>query len=202
MSRQHRKDSRWFRPGTDFFQLEDRCMPNLIPIAYADFFTLMEDGILSINAPGVLANDTDGDNDPLTAVLVTGPSSGQLTFNADGSFIYVPDQDYNGQVSFTYRAFDGTDYSELATVTLTINPVNDAPMAIGDYATTDMNIPITIPVLENDFDVDGDSLSIVDFTSPSHGTVSQNENGTVTYTPQTNGSSSICGESPTIAEQR
>jgi hypothetical protein len=166
--------------------LEDRNAPdNLAPLATNDFYSLDEDTTLNVNMPGVLGNDSDPDNDPLTAVLVQGPSSGQLTFNADGSFIYAPDQDFNGQVTFTYKAFDGTDYSELATVTLTVNPVNDAPVALDDNLTTDMNIPITFAPLQNDFDVDGDSLNIVAYTAPSHGTVTLNQDQSFTYTPDT-----------------
>ena len=59
-------------------------------------------------APGVLANDTDPDGDPLTAVLVTGPSHGTLTLNANGSFTYTPAANFTGTDSFTYRASDGT----------------------------------------------------------------------------------------------
>jgi hypothetical protein len=167
--------------------LEDKNAPdNLLPIALPDLFTFDEDETLEIAAPGVLDNDYDLDNDPLTAVLLDGPESGELTFNADGSFIYTPEQDFHGQVTFTYRVFDGTDYSEIALVTLVIQPVNDAPMAVGDYAATDWNIPITISVLENDFDVDGDVLTVTSVSAPSNGTATLNPDNTVTYAPNTN----------------
>ncbi len=77
---------------------------------------------------GVLANDDDPDNDALTAVLGTGPSHAQsFDLNADGSFTYVPDPDFNGGDSFTYHASDGTLSSGTVTVTITVNAVNDAP---------------------------------------------------------------------------
>ena len=65
-------------------------------------------------APGVLANDTDADGDPLTAVVVTGPAHGTLTLNANGSFTYTPAANYNGADRFTYRANDGTANSNNA----------------------------------------------------------------------------------------
>jgi hypothetical protein len=163
--------------------LEDRLAPNQIPLAINDFFTIDEDDILEAFAPGVLDNDSDPDSDPLTAELVDGPASGQLTFNANGSFTYTPEANFHGQVTFTYRAFDGTDWSEFATVTITINPVNDAPFAVDDWILADYETPLTISALGNDFDVDGDSLSIVSHTPPSHGTLTLNQNQTFTYTP-------------------
>ena len=80
-----------------------------------------EDGALTVVATGVLGNDTDGDNDPLTAELITDVSHGTLTLNANGSFTYEPAANFYGTDAFTYRAFDGIDYSELATVTITVN---------------------------------------------------------------------------------
>jgi VCBS repeat-containing protein len=82
-----------------------------------------------VAAPGVLGNDSDPDGDPLTAVLVAGPSHGSLTLNANGSFSYTPAADVAGADSFSYRASDGTLTSNVATVTLTVTPVNDAPTA-------------------------------------------------------------------------
>jgi hypothetical protein len=81
---------------------------NDAPVAVADSFTTNEDTALVIAAPGVLANDSDVDGDALTSVLVTGPAHGTLTLNANGSFTYTPDANYNGADSFTYKANDGT----------------------------------------------------------------------------------------------
>src|SRR5262249_7447278 len=75
---------------------------------------------------GVLLNDSAVDGDPLHAVLVSGPLHGRLTLNANGTLNYTPDPDYNGTDSFTYQAFDGTARSNVATVTITVRPVNDA----------------------------------------------------------------------------
>ena len=77
---------------------------NAAPVAADDNYTVAEDGVLTVAAPGVLANDTDADGDTLTAQLVSGPADGTLALNADGSFTYTPAADANGPDSFTYRA--------------------------------------------------------------------------------------------------
>ena len=100
---------------------------NQAPTAAADAYSTAEDTALTVAAPGVLGNDSDPDDNPLSAVLVSGPSHGTLTLNADGSFTYTPAANYNGSDSFTYQASDGTLTSEPATVTLTVTAVNDAP---------------------------------------------------------------------------
>ena len=88
----------------------------------------------------MLGNDNDPDGNPLSAVLGSGPSHGTLTLNANGSFTYAPTANYSGSDSFTYRASDGTLTSNLATVTLTVTAVNDAPtvtVAAGGTCGTD-----------------------------------------------------------------
>ena len=97
-------------------------------VANNDYFVVAENNKLAIDKPGVLANDSDIDSVPLTAVLVSGPANGTLTLNADGSFAYDPNPDFNGVDTFTYRVSDGTTTSGLATVTITVTPVNDAPL--------------------------------------------------------------------------
>src|SRR5262249_4747831 len=81
---------------------------NDAPTAGADSFAVSEDQTLAVGAPGVLANDSDIEGDPLTAVLVSGPSHGTLTLAADGSFTYVPAANYFGPDSFVYQPNDGT----------------------------------------------------------------------------------------------
>jgi VCBS repeat-containing protein len=75
----------------------------------------------------VLKNDTDSDNDSISAMQVSGPSNGTLHFNADGSFTYTPAADFNGQDQFTYRASDGSLDSNTVTVTILVNAANDPP---------------------------------------------------------------------------
>jgi hypothetical protein len=94
------------------------------PIANPDNYTTNQDAILSVIAPGVLGNDYDPDADPLTAVKVADPSHGTLIFRSNGSFIYTPALHYFGSDFFTYKAYDGTAYSDNATVSLTVNPIH------------------------------------------------------------------------------
>ena len=94
----------------------------------ADAYNIDEDGTLTVDASGVLANDEDSDDDSLTAVLVTGPEHGTLELKADGSFIYTPDADFHGTDTFTYASDDGFLNPSETTVTITVNPVNDAPV--------------------------------------------------------------------------
>src|SRR5262249_41918894 len=109
---------------------------NDFPTANNDFYVVAEDNVLTVAAPGVLANDSDIDGDPLTATLVTSPTHGSLAFNADGSFTYTPQANYNGSDSFQYAAYDGAAFSFIRTVTLTVTSVNDAPVANNDSYTT------------------------------------------------------------------
>jgi uncharacterized delta-60 repeat protein len=95
---------------------------NDVPTAVADAYGTATDAPLSVAAPGVLANDTDAEGGPLTAVLVSPPASGTVVLNADGSFTYTPSTDTSGPVTFTYRATDGVAASAPATVTITVSP--------------------------------------------------------------------------------
>ncbi len=97
------------------------------PTAVADAYPVNEGASLNVSAAGVLGNDTDPEGNPLTASLVSTTSYGALTLNPDGSFSYTPGADFFGSDSFTYRASDGMAASTPATVTITVNPVNDVP---------------------------------------------------------------------------
>ena len=94
---------------------------NRPPVANDDAYQVVGGATLSPAAPGVLGNDTDPDSDPLTAQLVAGPThAGSFALNADGSFTYVPGEDFAGTDTFTYRASDGQTTSNVATVTITV----------------------------------------------------------------------------------
>ena len=108
---------------------------NDAPTASGNAYTTNEDTALNIAAPGVLANDSDVENNPLTAILVSGPANGSLTLNANGSFAYTPNLNFYGSDSFTYKANDGSLNSNTVTVTITVAPVNDAPVASNDKTT-------------------------------------------------------------------
>src|SRR5262249_37047620 len=101
---------------------------NDAPVAVNDAYSVNEDTTLTISAPGVLANDTDVDSTNLTVSLVSGVGHGTLTFNSNGSFTYVPVANYFGTDTFPYRASDGSLQSNTATVTITVNNVNDRPV--------------------------------------------------------------------------
>ncbi len=100
---------------------------NSAPTALDDFYTLLAGERFEVDPEsGVLANDSDPEDDPLTALLVDGPQSGSLEWADDGSFSYHPDEGFVGSDSFTYRAFDGLLESNLAVVTLEVHPVTEA----------------------------------------------------------------------------
>jgi len=95
---------------------------NQVPLSVDDAYDTDEDVELNIDAPGVLVNDIDSDGpEDLTVELMSDVSDGSLSLNSDGSFIYLPDLDFVGDDSFSYRAWDGGDYSNVATVILTVN---------------------------------------------------------------------------------
>lgn len=107
--------------------------PNAPPVGQDDLVQATEDTPVVI---AVLANDSDPDGDPLSTVLVDGPKHGTLEMNADGSYTYTPDADYNNNIDgpdgFTYRASDGVAESGLTNVVIDIAPVNDAPRMVGE----------------------------------------------------------------------
>jgi VCBS repeat-containing protein len=159
---------------------------NDAPVATDDAYTLDEDTPLNVPMAGVLGNDTDIDSPALTVALVDGPQHGTLTLAPDGGFLYTPNADYFGNDSFTYRASDGQLDSNLALVTLTIQPVNDAPVATDDAYTLDEDTPLSISaagVLGNDTDIDSPTLTAALVDAPQHGTLSLAADGSFLYTP-------------------
>jgi VCBS repeat-containing protein len=154
---------------------------NLVPLAGADVFQVAEDGVLQGE---LLGNDRDPDGGALIVdeMPVDGPRNGTLTLGSDGRFSYLPNRDFNGVDAFTYRVRDADGGTATATVTIEVTAVNDAPIAIADRAMTVEDAPITIAVLPNDSDADGDRLTLVD-AAAANGTVSINADGTLSYTP-------------------
>jgi len=100
---------------------------NRAPVASNDSYSTNEDTPLSVPAPGVLANDNDPDHDPIVAVKLTDPAHGTVSLAANGSFTYTPQANFFGSDAFTYAANDGSTNSTAATVSITVNPVNDPP---------------------------------------------------------------------------
>jgi VCBS repeat-containing protein len=161
---------------------------NRPPVAGNDSYTVAEDAVLSVAAPGVLGNDTDPDGDALTAAIVSGPTRGTLALNGNGSFTYTPQANFNGSDSFTYRASDGKGGSATATAAITVTPVSDAPVAAANTYTVQLNTTLAVAapgVLGNDTDADGNTLTAVLVATTSQGTLSLAANGSFTYTPST-----------------
>src|SRR5438445_4245528 len=142
--------------------------------------------MVMVAEPGVLSNDVDVEGDALTAIVVSRPTHGTLKLNTNGSVSYSPAANYHGPDSFTYKARDGVADSNVATVSITVVAVNDPPVAAGDnYSTNeDATLTVAVPgVLANDTDVDGDALTAIVVSGPSHGTLTLGANGSVSYTP-------------------
>jgi len=133
----------------------------------------------------VMANDEDCDNnlDPATLIITDDPLSGKLTVDlVSGSVLYDPIEDFTGNDQFDYQICDQTGYCDIATVYITvIGNINNPPVAMDDYDTTTVGNSILIPVLENDYDPDGDDLTISICGEPLNGFVIINEDNTILY---------------------
>ena len=156
------------------------------PIANDDVATTAEEMALGID---VLANDTDVDNSMNTAnlIVVSTPANGDVVIEPNGTISYSPVKDFTGEDSFTYQVEDAAGAkSNVATVTISVLPINDRPVAVDDDATTNENTAVDINVLQNDFDIDNSVLSssIVIASNPAHGNVTVQATGQVTYSPQ------------------
>lgn len=154
---------------------------NAIPVATLDRATTNEDTAITIN---VLANDTDGNNDPLSLVSIGNAQNGTTAIQ-NGRVVYTPRADWSGNDMFTYTVSDGAGGTSVGQVQVTVNAVNDLPTLTNDTATTGRNTPVSINVLANDRDVDGDTLALRSGTQGANGSVAIN-NGQVIYTPRAN----------------
>ena len=156
-------------------------------VAVADIATVSEDA--ATTSIDVIANDTSEEEDTLTLTLVNTSGIGTVSINLDGvSVDYTPSADFNGTEVITYTVSDGTD-TATGTLTVTVTPVNDAPVAIADTATVSEDTATTsIEVIANDTDVDsGDILSLTSVSTSGTGIVSINSDGfSVDYTPSAN----------------
>ena len=157
---------------------------NDAPVAEDQSVTTEEDTAIDIT---LVASDTE--EDPLTYSILDQPAHGSVTL-VDDVATYTPNPDFYGEDSFIYKAFDGTYYSEEATVTITVTAVNDAPVAVDDAYTTDEDTVLTVlvvdGVLANDTDVDGDLLSAILVDDVSNGTLALADDGSFVYTPAEN----------------
>ena len=134
------------------------------PIALDDNYQTQEDIELVVNAAnGLLINDVDFDDSTLkvNTTPINSPQNGNVVLAEDGGFSYLPNQNFNGIDSFTYQVISGTGLSNTANVNISVVPLNDAPIAANDTATTNEDTQITVNVLANDTDSDGDTLSLI-----------------------------------------
>ncbi len=147
------------------------------PLAVDDTVTTDEDSPITVS---VLANDSDPDldqdGDNLLITATSGVDNGSVTVSGDSKTItFNPNQDWNGTEIFTYTIGDKAGVEASASVTITVNPVNDPPAAVDDTASTNEDVDISIDVLDNDTDVDlsreGDDLTITGTSGVDHGTV-------------------------------
>ncbi|WP_020469750.1 tandem-95 repeat protein [Zavarzinella formosa] len=156
------------------------------PEAEDDSYTTDEDKVLIVDNPGVLANDTTSDGLTTRIYISRLPAHGTLRLSQKGGFNYTPNPNFNGTDSFDYYLSDRLR-GEPATVTLTVNPVNDAPTAVTDDYVIPTNGDLVVPadsgVLANDTDLEGDSLTAVLVTPPPSGTLHLSPDGSFTFTP-------------------
>jgi hypothetical protein len=160
---------------------------NDAPVASSGTATVAEDGTVAITLVG---SDVDS-GDPLTYISTSGPLQGTLNI-AGAVATYSPAQNFHGADVFTFKVSDGQLDSPSAAITITVTPVNDAPVAVDDGSagtpalTIDENSGPSAPinVLSNDSDVDGNPLAVTNANSP-HGSVAINGDGTLVFTPGT-----------------
>jgi len=148
------------------------------PVAQDDSAGTDEDVPVTID---VLGNDIDPDGDTLTVESVAQPANGSVA-NDGSDVVYTPDPDFHGVDTFVYTTSDGNGETDTATVTVTVDPVNDPPIAQDDSAGTDEDVPVTIDILGNDVDPEGDPLVVASVAQPANGSVTNNGSGVV-YTP-------------------
>lgn len=154
--------------------------PNDPPTAADDQAVTDEDTAVVID---VLANDADPNDDPLTITAVTQGTFGTVTINPNQTVTYQPAANDHGSDSFTYTVSDSRGASQSANVLVTVAPINDAPVAEDDAATTNFEVPVTIDPLGNDSDVEDDDLVVSAVSDAGHGTVQINLDQSITYSP-------------------
>ncbi len=169
-----------FQGQVEYFSLSDT-VDNQDGTPDANPDTAVTDEDVGIDIP-VLDNDTDPQGQPLT-VVGGGSPNGTVSVNPDGTLRYVPNPDFNGEDTITYTITDPDGNTATSTVTVTVNPVNDDPVANPDATSTPVGVPVTIPVLGNDTDVDGDTLTVTGTPVSADGDVVVNGDGTITFTP-------------------
>lgn len=152
-------------------------LPNTAPTANAANYVTNEDVVIIATLSG-----TDAESNPLTFTSTTLPVNGVISLLANGNLTYTPNANYFGVDSFNFVVNDGLVSSAPATVSLTINSVLDAPIAINDSYAPNQDTIFFVPVMNNDSDADSTILTLTGYTNPSHGTLSVSGTG-FSYTP-------------------
>ncbi|MCP5308580.1 MAG: tandem-95 repeat protein [Zoogloeaceae bacterium] len=156
---------------------------NDVPVAADDVLAAVEDTPL---AGTLAANDTPSGDGGNVWALASGPANGSVTVNADGTFSYTPDANYNGPDSFTYTITDADGDVSTATATINVAPVNDVPVAADDTLAAVEDTPLTGTLAANDTP-SGDGGNVWALASgPANGSVTVNPDGTFSYTPDAN----------------
>ena len=154
---------------------------NARPVVTGENVAVDEDTAVTID---VLANDSDPEGDPRSVESVTDPAYGTAEVNADNTVTYTPNPDYAGPDSFTYEVSDGLGATVTGTVTVTVRPLPDDPVAVDDTESLNEDASVTIAVLANDSDPDeGAVLSVRSAAKPKTGSATVNADNTVTYEP-------------------
>jgi hypothetical protein len=160
------------------------------PVAVADSFRTAKGQVLTVAAPGLLSNDLSPEGLRLIFATARGATHGVLNYGNDGSFRYRPNAGFTGSDTFEYQVTAGSLYSNFATVTVTVDNTNHAPVAVGETYSTVMNTPLTVNaargILANDSDPDGDPIHFfVISTFGQGGRLAPNRDGSFTFTPNT-----------------
>ncbi len=160
---------------------------NDAPIAGEDMYTAAEDTpmYMTMSDYALFYNDSDVDGDPLVLESHTNPNHGALEIYGDGAFIYTPTLNYFGLDGFAYSISDGA-LTDSATVTITVNSINDPPMAMGDMYTVHAGMTLTVAapgVLGNDYDIDAEELAVSVATPVSSGALILHSDGSFVYVP-------------------
>ncbi|HXV32501.1 MAG TPA: Ig-like domain-containing protein [Gaiellaceae bacterium] len=167
--------------GTDAGLVSVTVTPvNDAPVAGDDELATAED---TAGQTDVLADDTDVEGDALTVTGATNGAHGSVVCGEDGTCAYTPAADYSGADTFTYTVSDGNGGTDTGSVSVTVTPENDAPVAGDDTLTTERDVAADVDVLAGDADADGDALTVETASDPEHGSVLCDPGGLCTYTP-------------------
>jgi Bacterial Ig domain len=160
------------------------------PIANDDAYAAFAGRTFVLLAPGVMTNDVSPDGLPITVYSATSPANGTISFVSNGALFYTPNSGFTGQDSVAYTLSDGVHTSNTAMVTFNVTSSNSPPVTVPDSYTVMEGQVLTVNaaqgVLANDSDPDGDPLTTLYQSLPTHGTLAFHIDGSFTYTPNRN----------------